>query len=495
MSKKVLIVEDDVNFRYFLAEQVPWQRIGYEVAGTAVNGQDALDMAKACPVDLVVTDISMPIMNGAELTRRLREQFDWITIVALSAYDNFDYVKETLMAGADDYLLKQNLSAENVLNEISHIEQKKRQKEISTRSAEEQRRAVFYRYLHGQQELSAEEQDYLDHYFSGTSLVVASLFYEASGRNRIRHFLNHCSSSEVAVFFLSDGTGMLIWRCLRQRSQSAIYRQFHDFMDRFHCEAGKDTLYLVSDVCDTYRDLPARVKKLEKAAAAAPYLIPAVYMLSDVKPLMRERDEHFVFEAKKVCRDLQPFDIEKVFARMEETLARKMPTEKNLFQSILNTFSYCTGVGEQIPGEEYARLSELLSQERTLSGKAAAARHFTEEIIRNRHKDVNNDVIRRAIRFVESHYMESGLQVEDVANAVSLSYNYLSNLFSSVTNKSLSRYINEVRIEEAKKLLTDTNLKVYEIAEKVGFNNSSYFSTMFKKITKQPISEYRKSHR
>lgn len=495
MSKKVLIAEDDVNFRYFLSERVPWQKIGYEVAAAVLNGREALAYIQENPVDLVLTDISMPIMNGAELTGKLRERFDYLTIVALSAYDNFDYVKDTLMAGADDYLLKQSLSAESILAAIRRIEEKRRKTETAERSAEGRHRYEFYRFLRDGQALSGDGADYFRHYFSGSVTAAIGLFYPNESVNRLRQLLNAYPSSQAATFSLEESQGILVWRCPRQNSRRKLQEALRQFLSDLQGKTKSELTILTGELCDSFRELPESMKKLDAMAELVPYLKSRAYTAADIRPLLGVREASFVFEPRVWCGETREPRTEAVYAKMEEVLQEKMPSPSGIFQSVVNAFSYCTGAAEgSVSNEEYAALAEMTAGAWKLGDKIAAARRYTDKINAERHQDVNNDQIRQAMRYVERHYKDSTMQVEDIARAVSLSSNYLSNLFSEVMSQSLTRYINEVRIEKAKALLKTTNLKVYEIGREVGFQNPSYFSTIFKKITGQSISEYKRNH-
>lgn len=114
MKKRVLLVEDDKFFRFAVKKMIDWEKYGFEIVGEAVHGAAALEFLKENTADVVVTDMSMPVMNGIELTRALKEQYPEILIIALSAYDDFEFVKESLMLGAQDYILKQDIDKEDV---------------------------------------------------------------------------------------------------------------------------------------------------------------------------------------------------------------------------------------------------------------------------------------------------------------------------------------------------------------------------------------------
>lgn len=96
MRWKILIVEDDMNFRYAIRELVPWEEYGFEVVGEAVHGRQALEILKRKEVNIVLTDMEMPVMDGVTLTAEIKKNYPNIRVVALSAFDDFDFVKESM---------------------------------------------------------------------------------------------------------------------------------------------------------------------------------------------------------------------------------------------------------------------------------------------------------------------------------------------------------------------------------------------------------------
>ena len=108
MRRKVLIVDDDVNFRYAVRELIPWRDYGFEVVNEAIHGKQALEFLEQEPVSVVMTDMEMPIMDGVELTKCIKMRYPDIIVVAMSAYDDFSFVKESMRLGAADYILKQD---------------------------------------------------------------------------------------------------------------------------------------------------------------------------------------------------------------------------------------------------------------------------------------------------------------------------------------------------------------------------------------------------
>jgi YesN/AraC family two-component response regulator len=120
--RRILIVDDESIPRKMLKSIVSWNELGYEVAGEAANGKTALALAEELRPDVIFADITMPVMNGIELIRRLKEKGNPAKIVILSCHEDFNYVREALRLGAVDYLLKHTLKPADILGIAARLD-------------------------------------------------------------------------------------------------------------------------------------------------------------------------------------------------------------------------------------------------------------------------------------------------------------------------------------------------------------------------------------
>ena len=119
--KKILIVDDEYIVRLGLKTIVDWAMFGYTVAGEAANGKEALDFFEKNPADVILTDIKMPVMDGLELTRRIRARNKKARIIILSHYDEFSYAQEAISLSAFRYILKSELTKTNLENILKSL--------------------------------------------------------------------------------------------------------------------------------------------------------------------------------------------------------------------------------------------------------------------------------------------------------------------------------------------------------------------------------------
>ncbi|MDQ0058980.1 YesN/AraC family two-component response regulator [Paenibacillus harenae] len=142
---KVLIVDDDNLVRKGLISILPWGEYGMEVVGEAKNGEKALEFLASRQVDLLLTDLAMPVMSGMELMRIVRKQYPHIFIVVLTLHQDFEYIQECLRLGAIDYIAKVEMENENFGEVMSRVK---------GRIAEEQSKTAtpsFYEAQHDQE--------------------------------------------------------------------------------------------------------------------------------------------------------------------------------------------------------------------------------------------------------------------------------------------------------------------------------------------------------
>ena len=114
---RTLVADDDFLVRSYLKTLDSWEKAGYEIVDDAEDGEEAYGFLQKEKIDVLVTDLTMPVMDGIELIRKIREENRDIYIIVLSCHDDFEYVKEAMRLGADEYILKNTLD-ENSLLEV-----------------------------------------------------------------------------------------------------------------------------------------------------------------------------------------------------------------------------------------------------------------------------------------------------------------------------------------------------------------------------------------
>lgn len=485
---KVLIADDDRNFRYAMREAIPWEENGFTVAGEAVHGKQALEILRQEEIHILLTDMEMPLMNGVELTRAVREQYPYVIIVALSAFDDFSFVRESLKLGAYDYILKQEFDPQAIISLL-----KKLCLEHPPAGTEELRRENSLQELKSFLQGNAADIRKDNQYFkmlTGSSLSLCVVITNKEQSPVVDE--NAETPGEIQMICTIKDLPrrwIFLFKMARKSSGSEMLAQWNRLIKRiqrfFPCGI---KIGLPDETC-SYERLPDLFRNSIKALEERFYEPEQMqFHYSDVRG-RTDLKESFTFDPYGGTEDLDT-----CLGRFEKEAAALRPKEERLNLELIKIFrKYASVSGSTAKESDFVTLYTNLNAAQTLSEKLEYVR---TQINRLREAalgifQTDNPEIRAVIDYMEKHYAED-ITLSELAEYVGLSYNYLSILFKKEVGEGLSSYLNRIRIRHAMMLLKDPAVKVYEVAETVGYKNASYFTTTFKKICGQSVSAYRK---
>lgn len=489
MKKRVLIVEDDKFFRFAVKKVINWEKYGFEVVGEAVHGAKALEFLEENPVEVVVTDMSMPVMNGIELTAAIKERYPDILIIALSAYDDFEFVRESLKLGAEDYILKQDIEKEDVGAIIWKTWHKHFEKLIN----QGQSRTEILDFLSG-------KKDGEGRHFLELSVDNQWGYYLCRIRNLNEEWQSPECRKEVwmeqsLVELHEKRRHILLLPVIKEHSQKL---QMEDRSKRLLELEGilKDEDYLAgcSSTGTEVTDLPAMSHEAECAAEMAKFSGKRRVLIWEyVRSEYESRNETFMEEKEAyagICSIEQGKDaLYQLTEKLRSMLCSEEYVQKN-YLLFLNTIA--KNMQHEMDKMRFAEIREELAGAARIEKKQEICSHYLETLFAECGSVTRHPGVQQAIRYMRENYSKD-LSLGDIAGEAALNEGYFSGLFKKDTGKSITEYLNEIRMEKAKELLVESNLKNYEVAEQVGFRNASYFSTMFKKYTGMTIQEYRQS--
>ena len=508
---KLLIVEDDVAYRYAVRSLLGRAGDRYEFLPDAINGKHALEIMQKERPDVIITDISMPEMNGVELIKRVKASRPEIKILALSAYDDFAFVKEALKSGAEDYLLKYELEESDLGGMLDALCTKidKERKERRDSLEEDFRRLVL-----GEPGGAEKAGGVLRGLFPGKDpdLYAAAAIRPLAAdvpAGRVREALERLAEENARCRFIDLPERKLFAAVLNLSSLDAnaakegLGALAKRIVNRVEQIAGPVCVSL-SEVFAGTEDPSKSFRQAERLLERGFYLTSSRILHAEEGPTTGEvRLDDCRAKAADLLRSLEAGDgenAEKAATEFFGLLGEKRPDLEALGELAVGLFADFFLLAKKkkrdfarIAGLDRCplRLEEIASSfaelERTVS--ACALRFLETE------KDPRESCRREiaAVRDYLRRNFRKDVELADIAASLGYSPNYLCNLFKKETGLRIFEYLNKVRIEEAVKLLSATNLKVYEIAERTGFRTASYFSQTFKDVTGRSISEYRKS--
>lgn len=531
---KVLIVDDDIVSRTNLKTLMDWEHHGFYITGEAENGLEAIKMMERETPDIVITDMSMPFMDGIQLIDHIEKHFPQVRIITLSAYDDFEYVRQSMKKGAVDYVLKHRLSADLMLEILKAAEQSVHERHEIDRelsiSKSVQRREFLRRLLEGDiagREEACEKWDALGFRPSRENLVVAVVeiddfsfledkYSPAEMHKLLMTFLDISGrilqeSEKAEMIHLEKGKFAIVLSLDQTNSQLYVYTRLHGALNRIRTEIPKylniTACFGVSGVCRDVSDLPRAYREAEA-------MLEEKFYQGKNSIFMKERigekkEQGFLVldirEEKAILSALRNGDYESAEKRIDGIFAQisnLRPSHKSTQMicaeliNIANKVSKDAGIGIAELYESEESPYQVIQKHETLEDLKAWVlgryRKLTDLI-----QDANvvepagpvSDITQKAIAYIRRHY-DKDFSLADAAREAGVSPSYLSRLFKEECGMGFTEYLNRFRVERAKRLIEEGEMKLKEIVHNVGFNQYNYFFKVFKEMTGMTPHEY-----
>lgn len=504
----VLLVDDEPWVLEGLRSIVNWDKYGFQVCGEAENGNSAWSMIEQLKPDLVFTDIHMPSVGGLELIdRSMQELAKPPRFVILSGYDQFEYARRALEQRVEDYLLKPIDEDEIglVLEQMSlkiqkqHASEKQYRLERSLYVS-----CIINRLLQGEEDIELENQVAellncnVNEEVSWNCLLIETEITE----EQLKTLIQKQFGSVLPEFFVdsegrmgllaSDRHGLnqlgfigsrLYEECSAEISMIVAFGHSHGGVKALRSAYEKAVLaskwkrYQTGGGIVDYNDLPQNIStnKVNKQALTALTEIIISDTLDDLEPAI----DTLLAEP---LTNLPASNIEYVRIQL---LALEMDVLKKLKElggdgnQFMNTMQQSIGMLTEMhcysAFRKYASIlctqgSQVLSEQR-------------------RRSECNTTY--QVIQYVNQEFRQK-LQLQELAQQFHMNSNYLGQVFKQQTGKTFREYLNDKRMEEAKRLLRQGRLSIAEVAANSGYHNTDYFVSQFKRMTGVSPSIFRK---
>lgn len=509
-SYRIMIVDDEAILRTGVYHLCNWKEFGIEVAGGASNGEEALQLIPQLQPHVVFTDVVMPVMDGVEFAKAMQKQYPHIKVVVLSSYSEFEYVRETFKYGVTDYLLKPKVSAPELVSLIhtlcadipSHSSAGLSQKEESDSGILITR--LLSNFGDEQESLLTKLSTQLTHSHyrmlkSSSTLMLSKteLTQAEIERSIISIAENHLTGVHYACFFQKEECSLLI------NYDQADEEQVFPAVDLFTREVKKTLPYLTFVLSNSFTalsDLQACNDKLVQALGKIIYFTQKSWITETEiqwNPTKAALDSSALTTAitsnnvSQGCSLLKAFfqEVKQTQAYDDYSLKRLC---QNMIYTIFNTIEQLQVNSTQLNSSKIRLFKsiDLASSIDELEQILIELLHDIEVKLNEQGDRRNKILLQRIYSYVDQNY-DQDISLSELARQLHLNYSYLSSYFKQQTNENLTAYINRIRVEKAKKLLTDWNLSISEISRLTGFSEHNYFSKVFKKLTGQTPAEYR----
>lgn len=542
---KIFLAEDEVVVRETIKRMIPWEELGFELVGEAADGEMALPLLLRQQPDLLITDIKMPFMDGLTLARLAKKEIPGLKVVILSGYDDFNYAKQAIGIGVEDYLLKpikKNALIERLSEIRSRYEHEKTQKEYYEKFQREMQayeknssRDFFEALVGGSMDMMevykraeklgldivAEAYNVLiftmncDEDFSGQRDEYSS--WEAESLELLENFFaGHSSAMLFRSNIFSYGVLLKGQRETIEENTRACVDEIRKILSR---QDGRREWFLA--VGQSVERLSQIQKSYHTASRAFSqrYLYDENILYYDEMETMEHpggqaETEDNAYLQKVDVNALNPAILQKFLSNglQEETenfvkdyfyAIGQEPMESLVFRNyvILNVrfsvISFIKGLGCDTNEMESADTEEVLAESgKNMESAIAYAKKMISQAIEIRDQNSGNknrSILKTAVDFIDSHYMDEEISLNTVANVANVSSNHFSALFSQNMGQTFIEYLTTLRMNKAKELLRCTGMRSSEIAGEIGYKDAHYFSYLFKKTQGMTPSDYRKA--
>lgn len=524
----LLIADDEPLIRNGIKKIIDWESLGFSRILLAEDGQEALDIVRKEHVDLVLTDILMPFLDGIQLSKILAEEFPEIYVVILTGHEDFEYAQKSIDYGVKNYILKP-IGAESLYKKMSqiceklHIENKERQYVLSMKNQLRQSLPVLqeetlYRIVctgkgnlsfslelaksqHINLEAATYEVGVMEPEMDMVSpedydlyiFAVQNIARECLGK---KHYLFKDGRDRLVILFRCDYTGEdsheIIYEVL-----SIIQKSVYNTIKLKTTSALGTTAYSAFDLNKAYQNALKALECRYSLGSNNVYDIGDMdyleksfhYPKEEIQSLIQtvkfgaEQEIHAaiknVFSSGQTGHSLSGKNVKVIYIETVTALLREVSSLKDVSEGLLSSGF-----------ELYQEVEKFVSLERgeeKLYDFACRARRELSSAQSNS----GRQVIQSVQEYIGNNYGNPDLSLGMAAEFASVSTGYLSGLFKKETGQNFVKYITDVRMEKSMELLRKTDMKTYEIAYETGFSNPHYFSVTFKKYTGMSPSEFR----
>ena len=529
---KIMIVDDDELIIARLKTTIPFSKLGLELCCEARDGEEALELYEQHKPQIVISDINIPLVSGLDFAQRVLEENKETGFIIITGFGSLDFAQKALKSGISDFLLKpigNNEIEESLLRIIAQLNdradslaEKQNMQALLHESLPLLQKRYLSSLLNGalpcDEDASRSHLEHLGIKLGGDCFCVAVLIpnYYEHGEND-REIIQLTLEETITEIMAETGMECILFYDALSRliAIAAGAEKNVDVMLEKQLLAAKDRLrfYFRYDFAAGIgwrkKSLDGLSESFESATDALGYNNSFgennIVNIKNVFHIVPPKTQSISHEGEKVLKCLKNCD--------EEGLRRSI---RQYFVSVLNTFKGAEAFAKQscielavdiirCARESGLDLEKILEADPytkiMLSPTLQRAQKQITELgvalvgqMREKYENRNSRLIEQAKKYISENIEDPELDLFGVSENIGLSKAYFCSLFKRETGYGFTEYVNHQRIEKAKVLLSTTNLRVYEVAEAVGYVSPKYFFQVFKRITnKRPKDFYNSS--
>ncbi len=487
--KKVMIVEDEELILQGIRNILDWEALGLMVVHMARDGAEALKLWEEEPVDIVVTDISMPEMDGLTLLRKIREKEEKVRFIILTGYDEFSYAREAVRLDVENYILKP----------INEEELERQLKETVRKLEEMDKKKIQYidektqwiHFLNGR-----PEKEEADKYAAILGLAAEDGNYHAAVMKWNMEGLKEQKITDVIMELKKeDGLrvvhlppdNLLMVLSDGEMDEIQVQEYFSELQNRIESSFNIMTFIGVGTSFQNFEELPVSYQSARKLQK---YLIIEGYgSCISQKQIRDRRTEDIRMDENQLRKFILKKEKDAAMGYIEELFIqhmRKDASAGSLYQIAIKTAMQLEDIKKEYKLEsarfhDLAELIETIFSADDILGIKTAFTSEIAEIIECLHEEDSQytPVVRQIIAEVQNNYKED-MNLKTLAYKYHMNASYLGQIFQREVGCSFAQYLSNTKNGIAKDLILNTNMKINDIAKQVGYPDTSYFYRKFK---------------
>lgn len=530
---KILLADDDYHVLEYLRKMIPWEALGFEVVGYCADGQEALHEAREHRPDVIMTDIGMPRMDGITLIKRVREEDPGIKSIFLTCYDDFKYAQEAIRLGSFDYILKETMDHGNISEMMERLKKELDQAKINQAVVENMkflikenlivlRSKLLERLLSGDQpainrwlkqheqelEIDASYEDcipilsFIDNYEELVEERFSEDTLKFAADNIISETLG-CTGKGFCLFH-QDDTFFIFYAKGGYISEEEIQQVIRDINANLRRYLKLSSTALYGRSCKFPDGLIGELQDMLAASVQRFYLPPGSIakagelQFSAMDPA-EDMEKHE--EVKRLILREDQAGIEAWVERWESCVSEHQVHPDSVKKWVLSLLLEVEKMVQALQDFETDSIDpavhHAISQAKTMRQLAARLLDTLSQYAA-RMKEINRLPKKAEIISAQKYVLlnlDKKITLGEVAKHLHLNPSYFSRIYKQHTGMNFIDYVNQMKMEEAKRLLDQTSESVEAIAEKLGFDSKGYFLKVFKKYYGISPVEYRQGVR
>ncbi len=525
---KVIITDDEIQIRKGLRMKVDWEEEGFQIAAEASNGQEALELLRNMDVDVVITDMRMPIMDGIELAKHCHEQFPKVRVIVLSGYSDFEYVRGSMKEGVKDYLLKP-VAPDELVEVLRKI-----RKEVEDEKRKQAESARLHQLVHTQ--LQQVQEQYLLHLVKEEwlqlNIVIDRLrqlqLEDLAAENAVVQFV----TVEIREYDGSSNRLKELWLpfqmlCKEIAKEHIGTYSFYDpnyafvvqFLHIIDSSAQNSTLSLVNNIQQNVKNflnletvigigkvvtgltefkngyISSLLSWSQSQLGSKSQIIDTTVTKEELFKFSPEFERRLTNTIENINFEAFKENIHTVLGNSENQSILSFSFVANrvlfLLESLARKYDVETKDIQKTMWNCQQSIWELNSQQKVIEYLIQLAKLIIEKVRIARFSN-GKLIIDNVRHYLDKHYA-SEISLTSLSELFHINSAYLSETFKNYVGQNFSDYLVKLRMDKAQQFLKDKELKIIDVANLVGFSNSGYFSTVFKKHFGQTPVEFRNS--